>query len=931
MSTEQIQQEIQTTYTRLKQAAADARYWYEHYLDDIKARYQQRLQEIERAYQAKQDQVQAQLQEALTTAEAASAEVQRQAQTQLAQMRSAFRWVVSPWEDPLWQDYAPQLDAPIPSAVRMGRLAIPEDVNLGDLPALMPLLGKGHVFLTGDNPDTARQILQVILLRLVVSFPPGTLRLTLADPVGLGANLAAFLRLPDTLRGDKVCSRPEEIEKQLDALEKHIETVVQSRLQNLYPTIEAYNEQAGEIAVPYYILALTDFPAGFSDRMAERLLHIARNGPRAGVYIVASLNYAYAFPRNFTLTDLTSLGTTLRLSANRLTWDDPEFGQYPIVPDALPVAERVNQLLEQVGVAVQQVAVSLAFRRIAIPERERWQGDATDGLRVSIGISSTGEVHDLTIGQEGSIIHHGLIGGTVGSGKSNLLHVLITQMALRYPPDELEMYLVDFKEGVEFQDYLTLPHARAVGLESEREFGRSVLRRLQADMEERGRLYKSANVNSLAAYRRQTGAKLPRVLLVMDEFQVLFSEDDLIARESGQILEDLVRRGRAFGIHIVLSSQTPSAAGMYGNRIYGQVGLRIALRSQPKEAQAILGEGNEAASQLEQTGEAIYNDEMGHKEKNIRIRVAWLPPDERRRYLEHVRALAQARPYVPPVTFEGRAAARLEANPELQALLGQRGWRPRPAAAHVWLGEPIEIKPSTAATLERYARSNLLIVGGDDAQAYGLLLSALLSLATQCAPNDVRFAIADFARPESPGFGLFARLSLPHPLEVAGPRQVGALLTQLLALLDQRVQSEAAGAEVYFLVAGLHRWRELRGADAFIQTDAAKQLARLAEEGPEVGMHLIVWADGFATLERVFKRAGVGNFDLRVAFHLPEKDSNDLLGSNAAARLGENRALFRHEDWELGRLEKFKPYAIPEADVLTRLMEQLRAKGAKEG
>jgi len=469
--------------------------------------------------------------------------------------------------------------------------------------------------------------------------------------------------------------------------------------------------------------------------------------------------------------------------------------------------------------------------------------------------------------------------------------------------------------------------ARAVGLESEREFGRSILRRLRGETEERGRLYKEVGASDLPSYRRLSGRVLPRILLVMDEFQVLFGEDDAIARESGQILEDLVRRGAAFGIHVLLSSQSPSMAGLYGNRIYGQMALRIALRSEAREAVAILGEGNDAAARLERPGEAVYNEEMGHREKNVFIRAALVAPEERTEALAALRALAQARPHIPPVTFEGRAVARLAANPDLQARLAQPGWPARPSALHAWLGEPIEIKPPTAATLERYARSNLLILGGDEAEAYGLLLSSLVSLAAQIAPADVRFAVADFARPESPVHGLFAGLNLPHPWEVAGPRQTEALLARLLGLLEQRLQGEGAATEIFFGIAGLHRWRALRSADPYLQSEPAKHLARLAEEGPEVGIHLLVWADGVATMERVFKRGGLVNFDLRVALHLPEKDSNDFLTSNAAAKLGENRALFRHEDWEMGRLEKFKPYALPPADALDALLTRLRARG----
>ena len=902
MTTEALMQEIQSHYLCLKEAEARARYAYEHYLYDLKETYAQRLREIETAIQQ--------------------------------QMASAYRWVTAPWDDPVWDAYEPLPDAAIPSAVRVGRLVPAED--LGDLPALAPMIGQGHLFLAGDDPEAAQHVLQALVLRLVVSFPPGTLRLRLADPVGLGTNLSAFLRLPETLRGDKVYARPDEIGQQLEALTRHVENVIQTRLLNLYPTIEAYNEQAGEIAVPYYVLALADFPASFDDRMAERLLHMARNGPRAGVYIVASLNDAFQLPHNFNLDALTSLGTTLRLTTHdRLAWDDPEFGKYPIAPDAMPSAEQVNRWLEAVGRVAQQVPISLDFSRIAIPEPEHWTGNVTDELSVPIGISSTGEVHRLSLGQ--GVVHHGLIGGITQSGKTNLLHVLITQLALRYPPEELELYLVDFKEGVEFADYLTfaLPHARVVALESEREFGLSVLRHMQDQMEARGRIFKQTGIGRLAEFRRQTGRTLPRIALILDEFQVLFIEDDRLAHEAGRLLEDLARRGAAFGIHLLLASQSPSGGPAYGRRIYDQMALRIAFQCRAADAQAILGEGNEAASQLERSGEAIYNDDRGLKEHNTFVRVALLPAQERRQYLEAVQALADERRYQPPtptVSFEGRAPARLEANPELRALLDQPDWLSRAPVARVWLGEPIEIKPPTAAPLERYMRSNLLVIGGDEAQGYGLLVAALLSLAAQRTPADARFVVVDFVRPKSPFGGLFARLSIPHPLEVAGPRQANTLLAQLVELVAQRLEGESpVEPDVYFLIAGLHRWRELRPPDPYGQTEAGKQLTRLAEEGPEVGVHLIAWADGFVTLERAFKRGGIGAFDLRVALRLPEADSNNLLGSPIAARLEDNRALFRHEDWELGRVEKFKPYVVPEADVLEGLIERVRTKSAPQG
>src|SRR5206468_4938729 len=120
---------------------------------------------------------------------------------------------------------------------------------------------------------------------------------------------------------------------------------------------------------------------------------------------------------------------------------------------------------------------------------------------------------------------HVLIAGKTGSGKSTLLHAMFTNAALIYPPDELQLYLIDFKEGVEFKAYATeqLPHARVVAIESEREFGLSVLQRLDAELKIRGERFRDAGAQDLAGYRQATGKRLPRILLVVDEFQEFFT------------------------------------------------------------------------------------------------------------------------------------------------------------------------------------------------------------------------------------------------------------------------------------------------------------------------------------------------------------------------------------------------------------------------
>ena len=132
----------------------------------------------------------------------------------------------------------------------------------------------------------------------------------------------------------------------------------------------------------------------------------------------------------------------------------------------------------------------MPFESIAPPSDRLWTADSTEGLDVPLGRVGATRLQHLRLGQ--GTAQHVLVAGKTGSGKSTLLHALVTNAALRYRPEELEFYLIDFKQGVEFKSYVTheLPHARVVAIESEREFGLSVLERLDGEMHRRGELFR---------------------------------------------------------------------------------------------------------------------------------------------------------------------------------------------------------------------------------------------------------------------------------------------------------------------------------------------------------------------------------------------------------------------------------------------------------
>src|SRR5947208_13993321 len=107
---------------------------------------------------------------------------------------------------------------------------------------------------------------------------------------------------------------------------------------------------------------------------------------------------------------------------------------------------------------------------------------------------------------------------------------------------------------------------------------------------------------------------MPRILLIVDEFQEFFTEDDRLAQEAALLLDRLVRQGRAFGLHVLLGSQTLGGAYSLARSTIDQMAIRIALQCSDADAQPILSKENTAARLLSRPGEAIYNDQHGQGE-----------------------------------------------------------------------------------------------------------------------------------------------------------------------------------------------------------------------------------------------------------------------------------------------------------------------------
>ena len=867
-------------------------------------------------------------------------------------------------------DNAVPLPADPPPGLRFGDLALSLEHVPGGVSAVEELNAFGPVAWTqpatvawpvaaslviktpAEEKEAASALMQALMLRIATGIPAGQSRFTIIDPLGLGKQFAGFMHLADhdeLLVTSRIWTEPQLIEQKLADITEQMEVVIQKYLRNEYESIGAYNADA-EVPEPYRFVAVANFPANFNETSARRLASIAASGPRCGVYVIVSIDPTQQMPSGFSRAELEQHATVLDLRDGRFTWVDPEFSKWPLTVESAPPDELFTRIIQRVGREAKAAKrVIVPFDRVAPKEEDWWHGSTANEVIAPLGPAGAKKLQYLKLGKGTS--QHLLIAGKTGSGKSTLMHAMITSLALQYSPNEIQFYLIDFKKGVEFKlyDHYALPHARVIAIESEREFGLSVMEQLDRELKRRGDLFRELSVQNVAGFRQTTHPDpMPRILLLIDEFQEIFVEDDKIAQDASLILDRLVRQGRAFGIHVLLWSQTLGGSYSLPRATMGQMAVRIALQCNEADSSLILSDDNTAARLLTRPGEAIYNDANGMVEGNNPFQVVFLTDEQREQYLGDLRKLADRRTDIPQlerIVFDGNQAADPALNPLLTEMLAAGTVQGRELVAPLaWLGDAIAIKDPTASIFRRQAGANLLIVGQREDLGTSLLAMSIVSLAAEHDPfpggglrRAARFVVLEPAIAEEKPDLMLATLAshLPHEIELAGrlgvTEAMAGLATEVKRRLDEQVLD---GESVYLVIRDLGRFRELRKSEGDFgfggfggeekKASPADNLLTVLRDGPTVGIHVICWCDSLMNLQRTFDRNAIKEFELRVLFQMSSNDSSTLIDNPAAGKLGPQRGLFVHE--ETGTVEKFRPYSFPGTEWLESITAQMRAR-----
>ncbi|GAA1200785.1 FtsK/SpoIIIE domain-containing protein [Prauserella alba] len=716
----------------------------------------------------------------------------------------------------------------------------------------VPLLDASHLSITSapNTRPTVDALVESLLMRVLSAFEPGGVKIHLWDIGQLTGVLPNFYALTRT--SAVTVHDPTRLVDLLDDFAGHIRRIHGVAMQAGHVSLRAMRSATGKRLEPWRIGVLYGNGEDLQPEQIRDIKRVASGALEAGMALI--------------LVDVPTMldgavenvhVTADRTAVTSMNGPDLAVRLDPPLP-ASQVTAAAGRLAEAL---VAKQGGPRTFEDL-LPTEFGTESSAVE-LRAPVGFHE-GEPVDVVIGDA---TPHALIGGPSGSGKTNFLYALLGSLCARYSPDELSLYLLDFKEGVSFaglapgrKEESWLPHARLVGVNvnTDREFGLALLRFLTDELRRRSAAAKEHEVTTLSELRQQDpGGHWPRIVAVVDEFQYLFGERDSVTALATALLEDVARRGRSQGIHLILASQDIAGIEAFWGKpaVFEQCTLRIAM---PK-ARRVLAEGNQAAVAAPRWHAVVNHDSgIGHGNGLAHVPDAssgGVFPALQRQLWQRYGATSV------PRLFDGAHAPVLTESTAYTAL--SRSDRPQAI-----VGQSIDVA-DTAHSVELSAAPgrNLAVLGTGQRDAVSILDSAVRSTARQCAPGDVEFALACLVERCTPAVTDLAEelSSGGHKAEVV----TTDTLTDLVSVWAGQESSERRILVAY-------------GVDAALPTLEAKEpgkssgldhLRALLKHGPARGVHVLGW---WRSVARLKDTLGFGGTDDIGAWAALDVQGNEL-------------------------------------------------------
>jgi S-DNA-T family DNA segregation ATPase FtsK/SpoIIIE len=655
--------------------------------------------------------------------------------------------------------------------------------------------------------------------------------------------------------------------------------------------------------LPHILLLVTD-EAGVELSTLSRLLDRVQG---RGVSVMFVAKDHGTLPRQCSAV----LGGTLN---GAVRYESPA-GVIDVIPDALEISVSEQATLRlapyrdaAAGSAAasipRQVPLSGVLKRLLTePENVKsvWSTANAATLRAPIGMDADGEWL-LDVVENGP---HGLIAGTSGAGKSELLQSMVVSLAAHYPPHMLNFLFVDYKGGAAFGPCLELPHTVGMVTDLDEALALRALTSLRAELKRRENVLAGRARDIVELAKLYPDDCPSRLMIVVDEFATLVKEvPEFVA---GMV--DVAQRGRSLGIHLVLATQRP--AGSVSDNILANTNLRICLRVlDASDSSGVIGTSDAAGIPAPLRGRAYVR--TGPRDLAC-VQTAWANAPLGGETLESVRISPLGSGVVagPKIDSDGPAELTVAVSTIKQAAYGMpepmRPWL-EPLGGFISLADVLEMDASNTASrkgnevvfgvlddpenqaqhpvsVDWEADGGLLVLGSGGSGRTTALRTIAGSLASMCSPSQVALYGIDFNNR-----ALEQLLPLPHTVEIAHADNAERV-TAVIVALEQHVNRNRAllvehqvSAFSELLEKGVRAQRSVlllddygtfhAALEKFDVGDWVTRLHQIVSRGRQAGVHVVLTADRRASVpSALFSSIGK-----RVVLRMADQDELVALG-----------------------------------------------------
>ena len=806
----------------------------------------------------------------------------------------------------------------IPPLLRFGYLT-PENkdgkpMENYPIPLVLPYTENNALLFDMEHKDVPA-LFQTIALRFLLTMKLKVCKLYFIDP-DFGNSFSLFKNVKNKQLDCELIYKPEEVNLLVSNLEK---TISKANYLGTHPNLTAYNaQQAGAMAQPYHFVFIDDFPDVFTTSTAlEGLCRLIEknNATKAGIFIFINYSHKKNVPYGFDINRFKNICACISGDVSFSNWNQNiSFPKYKIGLDmALPknagkIVDFINQLEEKETLSLDGWIEDLKKNKLI------WKETTTNGIKVPVGYISAVKTFDFYLANDNDgdcKDFFALVAGRPRYGKTVLLHNVIVNSCMKYPPDELSLYLVDFAEGASFNIYRDLPHARALMLSNNKEYALRILKHLSSEAKRRADLYTQATeesgkqgknsqqITNFAKYREVTGKKLPRIILVMDEFHYLFNSVDIVTMEARRELDDGIRQWGKFGISIILCTQDLS--GVNFGDADTKITYRFALNLLEMDSKRVIRNG--AAKSLKSQGQTIMNNTAdGNEQSNVLFQCAFTP-----RYFEHVKYLDQVfqkyKNYFDKLPdcyiCESGTDADVADNVNLLKQIENENFPVNYNECYVFVGRP-DLLRDTHTRIRYHCQqySNTLYIGEDFGTVIKSIAFSLLQIQKQ-SPANSKFYVMDCFNVGDEFQGAFNEITqYSQNYEVGNAYSIANYVNTIADELEKRKQAQTQQKNIeeriVLAVLNTQNCSVLKSESIMKPSETATKLIKIINEGAQLGIHCIIHTLSFNSMfgssANLFK-TDVFNLFVNKVFLKGADVQNMMLGGIKVSSVEENNLM----------------------------------------